>query len=114
MAWRLPLAVVLGLQVLIAALIAVILVISEQQKSEFRKSLYEQLAPRQRYVMDAVTNPLIQRMAAFDFAVESYMEGTNGDRQFAAPSDNKATSSPFGCRFSIISIRSSIRTLPFR
>ena len=53
---RIPLAAALGLQVLVvaAAFIAAILVLSEQQKSEFKPSLYEQLSLRQSYVLGAI------------------------------------------------------------
>ena len=91
--FSIPLLAVLGAQVIIVvgAFTAVILVLSEQQRTEFKDSLYRQLAVRQRYVLASVSNPVVRRIETFEFYVKQYMNGYNNDKSFRSPSDEANT-----------------------
>eukprot|EP00759_Apiculatamorpha_spiralis_P026910 PhF_6_TR29769/c0_g1_i1/m.43775 len=85
----LPLPAVLGLQVIVvvAAFTAVILVLTEQQRTEFKEALGQRLSLQQSTALDAIAGPLLDRRETFDTFAEMYTNGHNDDKKFAAPSD---------------------------
>eukprot|EP00759_Apiculatamorpha_spiralis_P010831 PhF_6_TR17789/c0_g1_i1/m.26824 len=86
---NIPLSFVLIFQVFIvaASFTAVIVVLSELQRTEFEDSLNKQLSLQRLNSLQSVSWPLLQRKEKFNSYVQHYINGNLNDKVFAAPSD---------------------------